>query len=128
MKWKTIIFDALLTAISFAIIEATYRWYKNTGTTTIEQFLMNIFYSPISIHGYRYIIKTPINRVILFPINVWIAEIFMGSYLLYIHDKRVWFYDDDYACLNGFITFGFTHYWMLLGMLVVLVYDFILCR
>jgi hypothetical protein len=128
MNWKIILFDAFLIASGFAIIEALFRWYKGNGTTTIEQFVMNIFYTPISIHGYRYVIKKPLTRILLFPLNVWVAEILMGSYLLYIHDKRVWYYDDEYAYIDGFITFGFVHYWILLGMLVAFVFDVILCR
>jgi hypothetical protein len=128
MNWKIILFDAFLVATGFAVMESLFRWYNGNGSTTIEQFIMNIFYSPVSIHGYRYLIKSPITRIILFPFNVWVAEIFMGSYLLYMHEIRVWHYNDDYAYFNGFITFAFAHYWILLGVVVVLVFDIILCR
>ena len=128
MNWKIILFDCLIIAIGFAIIETIFRWYNDNGYTTLEQFIMNFFYAPVSIHGYRSAIKVPILRIIFFPLNVWVAELVMGSYLLYVHDRRVWIYQDEYALFNGFITLSFVLYWILLGSLVVLVFDHLLMR
>jgi len=128
MKVKEILFDCLLVAIGFAVIETIFRWYSDGGMTTIEQFILNFFYTPISIHAYRKIIPHHIPRIICFPLNIWAAELIMGYYLLYAHDTRVWYYEDEYAYFDGFITLSFIFYWIFLGFLVHIVFDRVLGR
>jgi len=116
-----IIIDCIIVSFGFAIIESLFRYFKDGSYTTWEQFIMNIFYTPIMIYTYKKIIKRYFLRVILFPFNVWIAEIIMGSYLFYLHGYRVWIYTDTLALFNGFISISFAHYWLLLGIFVFLV-------
>jgi len=120
--FKKIFIDCIIVSVGFATIESIFRWYHDNGFTTIEQFIMNFIYTPIMIHLYKKIIKNWYIRIICFPFNVWIAEILMGTYLLHVHEKRVWYYNDEYAYLDGMITLSFVHYWMILGSLAFTIF------
>ncbi len=120
---------SLIVSIGFAVIETFWRYPYST--TTIEQSLMNFFWAPFLIHGYEKIIDryfllniqgVRIVKVILFPFNVWIAEIVQGNYLLNIHGYRVWYYSDNLSMFDGHITLSYYFYWLFLGVIVYLVF------
>ncbi|KAG0259198.1 hypothetical protein BG011_002788 [Mortierella polycephala] len=48
------------------------------GHTTVHQYIMNVFYIPLLIHGYHALIGSTVLRIVLFPINIWILEIIEG--------------------------------------------------
>ncbi|KAF9361582.1 hypothetical protein BGX26_001587 [Mortierella sp. AD094] len=54
------------------------------GHTTVHQYIMNVFYIPILIHGYHALIAPTWLRILLFPINIWILEIIQGYTLIYL--------------------------------------------
>ncbi|KAG0005782.1 hypothetical protein BGZ79_001901 [Entomortierella chlamydospora] len=54
------------------------------GHTTVHQYIMNVFYIPILIHGYHALITPTWLRILLFPINIWILEIIQGYTLIYL--------------------------------------------
>lgn len=116
-----IIIDCLVVSFGFAIVESLYRLVTKGTLTTWEQFVMNLFYTPILIHQYKKLIKSYFIRVLCFPFNVWIAEIIMGAYLFYGHNHRVWHYTDSMALFNGFISLSFVHYWLILGIIVFII-------
>lgn len=87
------------------------------GHTTWEQFFMNVFiFGPINTDIYRSIIASPVLRIILFPINIWLSEFVVGMYLANIWGKRGWYYEGQWAFLDGTITLAYTHYWLLLAI------------
>lgn len=112
--WKT----CLTVATAFAIIESAYRF--PTGVTTVEQFLLNLVYSPVLIHGYSKLITKNHLRVFLFPFNVWIAELAMGYFMQHIMGYRIWYYEDALALFDGHITLSFYIWWLILGFITTL--------
>ncbi|KAF9972435.1 hypothetical protein BGZ73_004438 [Actinomortierella ambigua] len=54
------------------------------GHTTIHQFVMNVFYIPILVHGYHAVIHNTYLRILLFPFNIWLLEIIQGYTLMYL--------------------------------------------
>ncbi|KAG0100536.1 hypothetical protein BGZ93_010859 [Podila epicladia] len=48
------------------------------GHMTVHQYIMNVFYIPILIHGYHALISSTFLRILFFPINIWILEIIEG--------------------------------------------------
>lgn len=108
--------SSLIVATSFAIIESAYRYPD--GVTTIEQFVLNLLYTPILIHGYERVVLNNYLRILLFPFNVWLAEMVMGTFMLNVLGYRIWLYDDALALCDNHITLSFFHWWILLGMLV----------
>lgn len=134
---------AVLYASSFSLME--FLWYSTTtelpngevqftpfaktcrkGFTTFAMFFVNVLYTPIMIDFYFTVVKNNIFRVLLFPINVWIGEIIMGYYLIYIYEKvnpRAWIYHGNDAYFDGNIKLDHKKLWWVLGLIVVLLYG-----
>ncbi|KAG0325846.1 hypothetical protein BGZ99_000112 [Dissophora globulifera] len=83
------------------------------GHTTIHQYIMNVFYIPILIHGYHALIGSTWVRILLFPINIWVLEIIQGYTLIFLIG-----YD---AFFHGNIKLWYIHYWLLMGAALELV-------
>lgn len=123
--------DCFALASFFSFVEFIWRGFHEDPVTQIkyfamfdikrcntskEQFLLNLFFSPITLHLYKYLINNIYLQFILFPLNVWITELVQGSYLLKIHEKRVWEYKDQYALCNNLISISYIFYWYLLAI------------
>jgi hypothetical protein len=56
---------------------------------------MNVFvFGPINTDIYRSFLS-PIWRVMLFPLNIWLSEFVVGIYLANIWGKRGWYYEGN---------------------------------
>lgn len=84
-------------------------------------FWTNIAYMPILLIVYKYFVPSKILQVILFPLNVWIAEIIIGTYLLKFWQRRAWFYKGEDAYFDGLIKLYYFPLWMILGVIYVLI-------
>lgn len=104
---------SLAVATSFAVIESVYRYPE---MTTVEQYILNLIYSPVLIHLYERVVTCNFMRILLFPFNIWIAEIVMGTFMVNVFGYRIWHYEDALALCNGHITLSFFFYWILMGI------------
>lgn len=90
------------------------------GFTTFAMFFVNILYTPVLIDGYLTMMNHNWFMIILcFPLNMWIGEIVMGYYLLFIYEKcnpRAWEYHGHDAFFSGNIKLSYAKYWFLLGV------------
>ncbi|KAF9910873.1 hypothetical protein EC991_005336 [Linnemannia zychae] len=97
------------------------------GHTTVHQYVMNVFYIPILIHGYHSIIGSTALRILFFPLNIWLLEMIQGYTLIYlIGYNAAWVYRGYDAFFHGTIKLWYVHYWFMMGAaleLVVLPYT-----
>ena len=107
----------LIFTFSYAIIETVYRQSTSGKITTLGQTIMTFIWTPILVKHFQYIENQHI-AIILFPINIWICELFLGYASLYLFNNRFWYYDDELALFNGLISLSFTHYWLGLGIAI----------
>src|SRR5688572_22205183 len=102
--------------------ELTFTPFSKTsrkGFTTFAMFFANVLYTPIMIDYYFSIVDGTIMRILLFPLTIWIGEIIMGYYLLYIYEKvkpRAWYYTGDDAYFENNIKIGHWKLWVILGV------------
>ncbi|KAL6063810.1 ARID domain-containing protein [Balamuthia mandrillaris] len=92
------------------------RHITEKGDTTWEQFWMNVFWNPIGTHLYRAMFSSVVVRLLLFPFNVWLAEILGGYFLSRIWKRRAWHYTGRWAFFDGNITLAYAPFWLLLGL------------
>ncbi|KAG0031396.1 hypothetical protein BGZ81_001304 [Podila clonocystis] len=92
------------------------------GHTTVHQYIMNVFYIPILIHGYHALITSVFLRILFFPINIWILEIIEGYTIInLIGYNAAWVYRGYDAFFHGTIKLWYFHYWYLMGAALELV-------
>ncbi|KAF9210004.1 hypothetical protein BGZ49_008502 [Haplosporangium sp. Z 27] len=92
------------------------------GHTTIHQYIMNVFYIPILIHGYHALITPTWLRILLFPINIWVLEVIQGYTLIYlIGYNAAWTYKGYDAFFHGTIKLTYVHHWLMMGAAIELV-------
>jgi len=127
-------FRCLFAALCFAIFEWTFRGLTNDdppkrvlrerfsvtyiykyGYTTWEQFWMNVFHVPVASFLYAQLVPDPMTRLLLFPLNVWTAEIVWGYFFMLAWRRRAWHYRDRFSFFHGNITLFYLPYWLLLG-------------
>lgn len=135
LKIRTIIYAALFSIIEFIwyivtedkdgdiIIAPSFK--LSNGHTTLSMFLVNVFYTPILIDYYFSNIKSHLMRALLFPLNVWLEEILFGYYLLLIWRTRAWEYTSGGAFFHGNIKISFWKYWMILGLILSFMYEYL---
>jgi hypothetical protein len=111
------IFYCFIFSFSYAAIESIYRYYTNGNITTLAQTGITFLWTPIILYHFEFIENNTV-KILLFPINIWTCEIIFGNLLLYFFNYRAWFYNDKLALLNGIISLSFTHYWIVLGILI----------
>ena len=88
------------------------------GWTTWAMFFVIAGWAPLATEIYFEVFPNPWVRVALYPLNAWLCELVTGAYMYYVWGGlRPWIYEDSWACVNGFITFSFVHYWAILGFL-----------
>ncbi|KAL6058974.1 Integral membrane protein [Balamuthia mandrillaris] len=92
------------------------RHITEKGDTTWEQFWMNVFWNPIGTHLYRAMFSSVVVRLLLFPFNVWLAEILGGYFLSRVWKRRAWHYTGRWAFFDGNITLAYAPFWLLLGL------------
>lgn len=133
---------SLCYATMYSIIE--YSWYATTtlqpdgslkftpfaktcrkGFTTWAQWFCNVIYTPIMIDFYLNLFEISLTGLILFPINIWIAELIMGYYLLIVWNTRAWEYDGADAYFHGNIKIGHAKLWFLLFIGIAIARPFI---
>ncbi|GJJ72725.1 hypothetical protein EMPS_05083 [Entomortierella parvispora] len=92
------------------------------GHTTIHQYIMNVFYIPILIHGYHALISSTALRILFFPLNIWVLEIIEGYTIIYLLGyNAAWVYRGWDALFHGTIKLWYIHYWYLMGAALELV-------
>ncbi|KAG0297358.1 hypothetical protein BGZ96_006737 [Linnemannia gamsii] len=92
------------------------------GHTTVHQYIMNVFYIPILIHGYHALIGSTALRILLFPINIWLLEVIQGYTLIYlIGYNAAWTYRGYDAFFHGTIKMSYVHHWLMMGAVLELV-------
>ena len=119
---------SFIVATSFSLIEYIFTGlfynnrlnitkFKHTNCqTSYSQYYANLYYTPVLFYANN-IYNNQTISIILFPFNVWICELIIGQYLLYVFNKRIWYYNDNYSYFNGFITLNYFIYWLYLGLL-----------
>lgn len=134
---------SIIYALSFSAIE--YCWYSMTteqpdgalkftpfsstsrkGFTTFAMFFANVLYTPIMIDFYLSRVNNSILAILLFPLTIWVGEIIMGYYLLYIYEKknpRAWVYFGSDAYFDGNIKLAHRNLWWGLGLVTVYLYP-----
>ncbi|KAF9215285.1 hypothetical protein BGZ59_001818 [Podila verticillata] len=92
------------------------------GHTTIHQYIMNVFYIPILIHGYHALIGSTALRILFFPLNIWLLEIIQGYTLIYlIGYNAAWSYKGYDSFFHGNIKLWYIHHWLMMGAVIELV-------
>ncbi|KAF9967157.1 hypothetical protein BGZ70_010557 [Mortierella alpina] len=92
------------------------------GHTTLHQYIMNVFYIPVLIHGYHALISSTFLRVLLFPLNIWLLEVIQGYTLIYlIGYNAAWTYRGYDAFFHGTIKLAYVHHWLMMGAALELV-------
>ncbi|KAF9584954.1 hypothetical protein BGW38_004500 [Lunasporangiospora selenospora] len=92
------------------------------GHTTVEQYVMNVFYIPILIQGYRALIPSVFWRIALFPINIWVLEIIQGYTQIFLFGyNAAWVYRGYDALFHGTIKLWYVHHWLMMGAALELV-------
>ncbi|KAF9159520.1 hypothetical protein DFQ26_006428 [Actinomortierella ambigua] len=92
------------------------------GHTTVHQFVMNIFYIPILVHGYHALIHNIYLRILLFPLNIWFLEIIEGYTIIYLLGyNAAWIYRGKDALFHGTIKLWYVHHWVMFGAVLELV-------
>merc|ERR1712137_865288 len=99
------------------------------GFTSVEQFIGNLLYLPIGMHGYLelfpveglepYSICMTILRISLFPINIWLLEIIQdGIMKLLLGFNPAWNYSGCKGSMfGGAINLNHWKLWIILGVL-----------
>ncbi|ORZ26359.1 hypothetical protein BCR41DRAFT_384461 [Lobosporangium transversale] len=96
--------------------------FSRPGSTTVHQFIMNIFYIPIFINAYHALTGSMLQRILFTPINVWALELIQGNTMIYlIGYNPAWSYQGYDAFCHGTIKLWFVHYWLAMGVLYELV-------
>eukprot|EP01116_Phalansterium_solitarium_P010309 TRINITY_DN2495_c0_g1_i1.p2 TRINITY_DN2495_c0_g1~~TRINITY_DN2495_c0_g1_i1.p2 ORF type:complete len:191 (-),score=77.54 TRINITY_DN2495_c0_g1_i1:183-755(-) len=132
IRWKLI---GTMLAAAFAVVETLFngltidehRRAKHQhrlnvwrmfwqGHTSWEQFWALVFWSPVCHFLFFELVQETWLRILLFPINVWLAEIFMGSFLKTFWQRRPWNYTGRWAYFDGNITLLYGPLWVLLGV------------
>ncbi|KAG0223427.1 hypothetical protein BGW42_005905 [Actinomortierella wolfii] len=91
------------------------------GHTTVHQYIMNVFYIPILIHGYHALIHNTYLRILFFPLNIWLLEIIQGYTLIYlIGYNAAWTYRGKDAFFHGTIKLSYVHHWLMFGAVLEL--------
>eukprot|EP01089_Gocevia_fonbrunei_P007253 TRINITY_DN1833_c0_g1_i1.p1 TRINITY_DN1833_c0_g1~~TRINITY_DN1833_c0_g1_i1.p1 ORF type:complete len:237 (-),score=15.62 TRINITY_DN1833_c0_g1_i1:63-677(-) len=123
--------QAIFIGTMFAVIEIVWRGTKKTrqlkepitikntlknGHTTWEQWFMMIVHAPFGTDLYFSVLSHPLLRLILFPLNVWIAELVWGAVFAYCWIRRPWYYTSPYARFDGLIRIDYWWVWLLLGL------------
>ncbi|KAG0275428.1 hypothetical protein BGZ95_008808 [Linnemannia exigua] len=92
------------------------------GHTTVHQYIMNVFYIPLLIHGYHALIGSTALRILLFPINIWLLEMIQGYTLIYlIGYNAAWTYRGYDAFFHGTIKLWYVHHWLMMGAVLELI-------
>ncbi|KAG0050511.1 hypothetical protein BGZ83_004708 [Gryganskiella cystojenkinii] len=123
--------QCLIGAALFSCTE--YTFYKNTtedldgtvrvrpfagrpGHTTVHQYIMNVFYIPILLHGYHALVSSTFFRILLFPLNIWVLEMIQGYTIIFLLGYNpAWVYRGKDALFHGTIKLWYVHYWYLMG-------------
>jgi hypothetical protein len=113
-------YDTLICSIFFSIAEALfYKVQDGKLWTSYEQFICNLLFLPIFLHGYDALISTYFFRIALFPINVWIYEFIVGTLLKLIYGHNpAWNYENQPGShFNGLICIrrDYIFRWIILG-------------
>ena len=59
-------------------------------------------------------------RLLLYPVNVWVFEVTVGYFLLWVWDTRAWIYKGWDAAFDGNIKYGYLPLWLLGGLVTEL--------
>lgn len=130
----------LLAACLFVIIEIVWNtvshedsitgkltvrgWQGHIGHSSFAQFWSNIIFAPAILYLYRHIVPTPIIRVLLFPVNIWLLEICEGYIIMFIFGRNVaWEYRGPDSFCHGNIKMQYFLPWLGLGLFVEVTWD-----
>ena len=134
----------MIVAFTFSVIEAVFTKMnpdpppgaeKGVSHTTFEQWYLNVLYTPISIIGYTNFFNglalspavTVALYILCFPFNIWLLEIIMGYFLIWLYGTNVaWTYVGcDDALFHGNIRSSMYGKWCGLGAAAFLIYPVI---
>lgn len=81
------------------------------GYTTIDMWLLNVIFSPLTNDVYYSLIDSYAVRWLLYPLNIWASEILMGYSLLLLFRRRAWHYTGRWARCHGTIKLSYVGVW-----------------
>jgi hypothetical protein len=124
-KYATIIYSGY-----FALVESIWYFiWHHYFYTTMWQFLMNIYFTYFCIYLYRKKITNWKKRILYMPLNLWLYEIIVGYYSIYIWGYNpAWDYTNmRRSMFHGTIRLDYLFVWWLLGIVIEVCY-FVLLR
>ena len=119
--------NALIVSSGFSFVEIMWHkyWY-NIYFTTLVQLIGNIYFLPLFIFQYRKLFKLK-WRLLLMPINVWLYEIVLGYYLIFLFGYNpAWKYEGDFTLFSNNIRLDYVGYLWILGLLNEVLIFFLL--
>ena len=109
----------LLAAFIYSLTESCFTYCESGyAFTSWAQFYCNLLYVPILLDLYGKLFSSlPWLYVLCFPLNIYILEIIVGHFLIWLHGYNVaWCYrdyTDSYA--NGCFRLAHAPFWLGLG-------------
>ena len=125
--------NSLVYAAGFSIIEFIFTSFHSAdkdgkmkmnfphinlanGHTTWPQFWCNTATLWLFIDYYMQSIPSPIIRLVLFPINIWLLEVIEGYFLIFLYGRNVaWTYEGSDAFFSGNVKLSYWKYWLMLS-------------
>jgi hypothetical protein len=88
--------------------------------TTKKMFVSLLVASPVLIEAVQALVALhPLLCVLAFPLKIWLLEVAIGYFLLFVWNCRAWIYIGRDAMFSGTIKLGYALHWTLLGAVVV---------
>ena len=91
----------------------------------IVQWWANVFWTPFMIDGFLGVTQSLplLARLLLFPLSIWLGEVVMGFAIAYVWRTRAWYYRGSDTFFDGNIKLAHGKLWILLGIVVLMIYD-----
>ena len=120
-------FRTVIAACCYTITESVFTYCeRGTNYTSWDQFYCNLIWVPFLLDLYGgFLGDRPVVYVLCFPFNIYLLEVVVGHYLIWLHGYNVaWCYlDYSDAMFNGTIRIAHAPFWMALGCFTCLVYP-----
>ena len=110
---------SIMTANVYACIELSWtKITRNVPDTTIQQYIANIIYYPL-LESFHLYFNNYYLRIMSFPFNIWIYEILLGYFIIFLYEKNIcWNYDISkrYVLFHGNINLKYYPVWLFCGI------------
>merc|ERR1711871_1643845 len=106
----------LVAASAYTVTESMFTYMeRGLAFTSFCQFYCNLLYLPILLDGYGHFMgNRPFLYIACFPLNVYLLEIVVGYYCMWLHGfNAAWCYSDyNDSYFHGCIRLGHAPFWV----------------